>query len=184
MGLDMELRRVSKPHLDPNRVYRPSEIDGVVIPEEQIDLPMYRELRPYTQKIRVLNEHLEMDKLRSDHGLGRHSYICTYGNRGASVFDPDTSELVEISCDDMDTKYTSRRVETGYACLTEEIRYWRKAYDVQEWFYQQLDDRIVESTGFYLLTREDLERFNERWRETIDEDSPNDESAIYYWEWY
>lgn len=184
MGLDMELRRVSKPHLDPYRIYRPSEIDGVVIPEEQIDLPMYRELRPYTQKIRTLNDYWEMEKLRSDYGLSDRSYICMVSDRGIRVCDPDNNNLVDVPQNDVDTKYTTYRTETGYACLTEEVRYWHKAYDVQEWFYQQFDDRIVENTGFYLLTREDLEQFNRCWRETVDEDSPNDESAIYYWEWF
>lgn len=85
--------------------------------------------------------------------------------------------------DDLEAKYTTRRVETGFACLTQEIRYWRKAYDVQEWFYEQLD-RPVENTGFYLLTKEDLELFNQRWDDMVDDDSPGVESAIYYWEWY
>lgn len=77
MGLDMELRLVSKPHLDPNSIYKSEEINGIVIPEDQIDLPMYRELRPYTQKLQVVDSYWELDKLRSDYGLSRaHMFAC------------------------------------------------------------------------------------------------------------
>lgn len=184
MGLDMELRLVSKPHLNRDVVYTGDDLPGdiMAIPNDEIGLPMYVELRPYVQKIRFMNECWDMDKLRRDCGLPRDAFVTMRSSLGVDFYDPVSHSTVWISDDDMKTKYTVRNEETRYAFRTREVRYWRKAYDVQEWFYEQLD-RLVENCGFYRLSNEDLEQFNLRWNDTVDDDL-DDESAIYYWEWY
>ena len=62
--------------------------------------------------------------------------------------------------------------------------YWRKAYDVQEWFHENLGV-VVENTGYYLLNTEIIQQFNEAFLERpIPEEPPDEESALVYYEWY
>lgn len=75
-------------------------------------------------------------------------------------------------------------MEKRFVCNSEEIRYWRKAYDIQDWFHENIDGE-VENTGFYILSVEQVLNFNKVFREDrFGAEEPDEESALFYWEWY
>ena len=62
MGLDMEIRRISKPHMDDSVIYDRVDINGVILDEDELKEPMYRQLAPYTQELRVRSQYCDMEK--------------------------------------------------------------------------------------------------------------------------
>ena len=184
MGLDMEIRRVSKPHMDDTIVYNREDIMGVVLDEDELNLPMYRQLAPYTQELRVRSQYYDMEKIRKDYKLSDDSYISMMCSSCISITDRKTRKTVEIRSEDIDRKYTVERVEKRFVCDFEEIRYWRKAYDIQDWFHEHIEED-VENTGFYILSGAMLLAFNKAFPEDrIEAIEPDEEEALFYWEWY
>lgn len=51
-------------------------------------------------------------------------------------------------------------MEKRFVCDSEEVRYWRKAYDIQDWFHDHIEED-VENTGFYILSGTMLLAFKE-----------------------
>lgn len=186
MGLDMNVFRVRKPFLDENKVYDREDISGIVIEEDDIHNPMFRQIIPYCQKVRVVNHYYNKEKICKDFGvkdihIGGWCYedsvgfTLIYGRRGQRIKIPN--EVIQV-------KYTIDREEICYVCEREEVRYWRKAYDVQEWFHDNIHDPI-ENTGYYILTQEMLIAFNKYFYEDqLPVEDPSEDCALVYWEWY
>lgn len=184
MGLDMEILRISKPHLDDTLVYDRETIEGIVLTEDELKEPMYRQLTPYAQPARVRNRYYDMEKIRKDFGLSDDTYISAANAQRIAVTDRKTGSTVGISNMDIDRKYTIVQVEKCYICASEEVRYWRKAYDIQDWFIDHIGEP-VENTGFYILSEDLLSKFNRTFHEDkIDVEVPDEDSALFYWEWY
>ena len=184
MGLDMEIRRISKPHMDDSVIYDRADIGGIILDEDELKEPMYRQLAPYVQQLQVRSQYYDMEKIRKDYGLSEDSHISMMSAYGIAITDRKNSKRVEISTRDIEEKYTIERVEKRFVCDSEEIRYWRKAYDIQEWFHENIDGE-VENTGFYILSGKQLLKFNKRFQEDkIEAEEPDEEAALFYWEWY
>lgn len=186
MGLDMEIRRIYKPNYDPDKIYeRKDIIDGRIFSEEEIECPAFRQLAPYCQKLMIRTFHYDMEKIRADYRLSDSASISCIGSTGIVMFDRQKrNKSVSVSDDLIREKYTLEKVEECFVCLLDEVRYWRKAYDIQEWFYENLEEEI-ENTGYYRLSEEILEKFNEAWPDdAIEVEDLDEESALFYWEWY
>lgn len=184
MGLDMEIRRVTNPNLDDSVIYNNQDISLVLLDKDELEMPMYRQLAPYVQLIQVRSQYYDMEKIRKDYDLSDASYISMMSAYRIAVTDREKKKTVEIDDYDIKTKYTVERVEPKYACQTEEVRYWRKAYDIQEWFHEHIEED-VENTGFYILSGAMLLAFNKAFPEDrIEAIEPDEEEALFYWEWY
>lgn len=192
MGLDMEIRRISKPHMDDSVVYNREDIHGIILTEDELKEPMYRQLAPYVQQLQVKIQYYDMEKIRKDYKLSDDSYIDfeLSGNSSMmsayriAITDRGTKKTVEISNEDIESKYTIERVEKRFVCDSEEVRYWRKAYDIQDWFHEHIEED-VENTGFYILSGAMLLAFNKAFPEDrIEAIEPDEEKALFYWEWY
>lgn len=186
MGLDMNVFRVQKPLLDENKVYDRDDISGIIIRKDETDDPKYRQLIPYCKKIHVVNHYYDMDKITEDYGITNpHIGGWEYGPNGRfTIIYGNSGRRVQINNDVIQSKYTIDRKELCYVCDREEIRYWRKAYEIQEWFHEHIPEP-VENTGYYKLTQEMLLGFNKYFYEDqipVEEDS--DDYAFVYWEWY
>ena len=183
MGLDMEIRRISKPHMDDSVIYNHEDIRGIILTEDNLKEPMYRQLAPYVQPLKVRIQYCDMGKIRKDYGLTDYSYIGMMNAYRIAITDEGTHKSVEISTEDIDKKYTIERVEKRFVCNSEEVCCWRKAYDIQDWFHKNIDCE-VENTGFYILSAEQISDFNKTFREDkVEVEEPDEESALYYWEW-
>ncbi len=184
MGLDMEIRRVTNPNLDDSVIYNRQDISLILMDKDELEEPMYRQLAPYTQLIQVRSQYYDMEKIRKDYGLSDDSYIGMMSAYCIRVTDREQNKTVEINDHDIETKYTVERVEPKYACKADEVRYWRKAYDIQEWFHEHIEED-VENTGFYILSGQMLLDFNKAFPEDrIEAIEPDEEEALFYWEWY
>lgn len=184
MGLDMEIRRVANPNLDDSVIYNNQDISLVLLDKDELEMPMYRQLAPYAQLIQVRSQYYDMEKIRKDYDLSDDSYISMMSAYRITITDREKKKTVEIDDYDIKTKYTVEKVEPKYACQTEEIRYWRKAYDIQEWFHEHIEED-VENTGFYILSGAMLLAFNKAFPEDrIEAIEPDEEEALFYWEWY
>lgn len=183
MGLDMEIRRIFKPHMDNSVIYDREDINGVILDEGELKEPMYCQLAPYTQELQVRSQYYDMEKIRGDYKLSEDSYISMMCSSCITITDRKTHKTVEIKSEDIDHKYTVKRVEKRFVCNSEEVRYWRKAYDIQDWFHEHIED--VENTGFYILSGAMLLAFNKAFPEDrIEAIEPDGEEALFYWEWY
>lgn len=184
MGLDMYIYRAAKPHLSDTEIYLRNDIDGVILPENEIDNPMYCQLAPYLQPVQVKNEYYNMEKIREDFGLSSKAHICSYSADGIGVWDNGGEKRITISVSDIEDKYTVEKIEKSYVCNLERVHYWRKEYDVQEWFHDNLSADYIENCGYYILSEELIEDFNESFNEYIEPEEPTEESALFYHEWY
>lgn len=184
MGLDMEIRRVTNPNLDDSVIYNNQDISLVLLDKDELEMPMHRQLAPYVQLIQVRSQYYDMEKIRKDYDLSDDSYISMMSAYRIAITDRVKKKTVEIDDYDIKTKYTVEKVEPKYACQTEEIQYWRKAYDIQEWFHEHIEED-VENTGFYILSGAMLLAFNKTFPEDrIEAIEPDEEEALFYWEWY
>lgn len=184
MGLDMEVVRVTKSRRDDSIIYDRSELDAIVLEKDDLDNPMFSGLVPYTQPLQVRSSYYDIDSIRKDYNLSDHVYISAITHYSLSVTDRVTKKTVEVPQRDVESKYIQTRVDTCYVCDSEEIRYWRKAYNIQDWFHEHIDGD-VENTGFYILSGELLLKFNKAFRDdALPAIEPDEESALFYWEWY
>ena len=187
MGLDMNIFRCSRPVVDDARIYERSELNGIILNEEDLTNPMYEQLAPYCEKARVLNSYYDMEKIRKDFGLSDEAYIFRIGPDGISVTDrkgTSSRKEVNISTDDIESKYTLNKIETCYFAKAEEVSYWRKEYHIQDWFHENLSVQ-VENTGYYILDENTIDEFNKAFPDdAFDAEEPTDDSALFYWEWY
>lgn len=186
MGLDMSIYRCSRPIVDDTRIYDREELPGIILSEEDIGEDMYAQLAPYCEKVRMLNSYYDMEKIRKDYGFSDHAYISMLSSDGIKVSDDCSSKSKEVnlSAKEIKEKYVLDKIEMCYYTSAEEVAYWRKNYDIQDWFHNNLSS-TVENTGYYLLDRELLEDFNEEYpNDAVQVEEPNETSALFYWEWY
>lgn len=184
MGLDMYIYRCSKPDVNPNKIYDSSELHGIVLSEEDLSEQMYSDLAPYCEKVRVINHYYNMEKIRADYGLSDEAHIWSWTGSGITVGDktPEGQRNVEISSEDIDRKYTISKEEVRFVCECDEEKYWRKAYDIQDFFYNHYP---VENVGYYKLSKEVIEEFNRAHPDdAFEAEDATESSALFYHEWY
>ncbi len=187
MGLDMYVFRASRPRFNENAVYARSKIDGIILPEEKANEPMYRQLLPFCQKLKIRNKYYDMDRICRDNGLTRdETYVSMISAATTSFADLSVtpSRVVSISSQVIEERYVLEKVEPCFVCTLDEVRYWRKAYDIEDWFCEHFDEK-VENTGYYRISDDMLRQFNRAWPEyVIDEPADTEEGSIFYHEWY
>lgn len=189
MGLDMYVYSVHKPDLDTGKVYDRSDLKGTVIGEDEINEPMFRQLIPYCEKVRVVNHYYNMEKIGEDYDLTDArlgGWSCGDGTSITTIcgYKDGVRKSVEIPDDLIESKYTIDREEICYVCEEEEVHYWRKAYDIQDWFHDHIKEP-VENTGYYILSEKMLKAFNRKFpQDKLPVEAPDETSALVYWEWY
>lgn len=190
MGLDMNVYRVHKPLLDESKLYDRGELDGIVINESKITDPRVQQLIPYCTKIRAIDHYYNIEEIGKDYGLTDvHIGGFHYGTDGSysTIYGHDKDGMahsVSVQDELIDSKHTIDREESFFVCMSDEIRYWRKAYDIQQWFHDNIPEP-VENTGYYVLNEQLLREFNEAFPDRkLPVEAPNENCAIVYWEWY
>lgn len=181
MGLDQSLIRVSRPSVV-NRVYERGELEGVLLLEEDAQSVLYSDILPYTVPVMVRNRYYNMQKIRADHGLSERAYIGCWGSGGCTVCDADSELQVFLDRATLERDYIEARVERMLYAQTEEIYYWRKHYDVQEWVWNEIGN--VENTGYYVLDARVQRELYDEFGIDLEVEEPSETSAICYWEWY
>lgn len=185
MGLDMFIYRATKPVVNQTMIYEPRDF-SLSIPEKEAEEDMYDDISPYLSVVQVRAEYYDMDKIRSDFGLSAKAHISRVSAEGIGVSDSAQDKRVSISQEDIDAKYTKVEIETHYVCNLERIHYWRKAYDVQDWFHDNLSADYIENCGYYLVDEELVNAYNEAFPDDpiLFTGRQDENSALFYHEWY
>lgn len=189
MGLDQYIYRAKKPKLE-NKVYTAEELANMNLHKawahEVIeDRDLIEQLLPYTQIIQAQSNFLNSKQIIVDYNLPENSYLGYIGPDGIQMYGKDengNSVSQFITQDEVDKKYVLTETLPCYVWDTEEIQYWRKCYDIQDWIYEHIDG--VQNTGYYMLDADLIREFNKEFDEDIPKEDPDEESALFYYEWY
>lgn len=191
MGLDQYLYRVSKigdglaKRLEGKNT---SDVSGYFIlgreyiEDEEIQRT-FKDLLPYFTKVRMLRTEIDLDRIRRDNGIPQDAYWIDsrhVGNERSEITFalPDgTDKTVEWDAQ----RYTFEEPFDAYVCQKEEVYYWRKAYDVQDYIYDALKPTDVENCGYYLLSPDIINDMVER---GFIDYCFDDSGDIFYHEWY
>lgn len=190
MGLDQYIYRVRKPQLE-ERVYKSEEIDNmsnmhrVLLSDIEDDIELIEQLIPYTVIRNVEIQCVNREKLFANYNLPQNSYMCYMSSwetqyRGTD----DNGNIVEatVSYREIEEKYTITKVLPCYIWESEEVQYWRKHYEIQDWIYDKLDN--VQNLGYYILDADVIRELNKEFDEHLPKEDPDEESALFYHEWY
>jgi hypothetical protein len=187
MGLDMWIRRVRKPNLE-DKVYTYKEIYdmgySMISAQEENDSSI-EQLLPYTVVRNVLADYYNKEKMIEDYNLPKRSSIGMYSSEGILISGiNEDGECVSqfISNEEIEEKYTITESVPHYIWIESEEAYWRKHYSLQDWFYNNLED--IENCGYCILDASLIAEMNEKFGESISEDDPTDDEALFYHEWY
>ena len=187
MGLDMWIRRVRKPEIE-DKVYTTDELYDMgyaMVEVKDGDSSMFAQLTPYTVTRNVLTSYYNMEKMIADYNLPENSSIGMISYEGIRISGTNgDGERVSqfVSRTDVNEKYTITKSVPYYVWSEDEEAYWRKHYDLQDWFYNNLKD--VENCGYYILDADLIAEMNAKFNESVSEDDPTDEEALFYHEWY
>lgn len=188
MGLDIFLYRVTKPHNIENRVYTREELASMelsAIPASLLQCQEAEDLAPYCREIQLKIPYINIEKIREDYDLPESAEVVMQSGDGSICVSTDSgeSDYIDISHKVLQEKYLKIEVESYAAFHKTEVGYWRKDYDIADFFSEQIE-KTVENTGYYAVSAEILERFNEEFNVSVPVEDPSEESAIFYWEWY
>jgi hypothetical protein len=171
-------------------VYTAEELYGMGysmadIEEVEQDKSTIEQLLPYTIVRNVLTNYYNKAKMIKDYKLPKNSSIGMYSNTGIQIsgFNESGERVSQfISTEDIEEKYTITKSVPHYIWKESEEAYWRKHYELQDWFYENLEN--VENCGYYILDADLIAKMNEKFHESVVEDDPTDEEALFYHEWY
>lgn len=181
MGLDMEIIRVRKSNYDSNVVYDHSNVEGIILEAGFENHEATKQLAPYASPLKVRRCEIDFKKISKEHGFGEDVCIGHFGLDSMEVIDEVSGNSVMISNDEVREKYTVETFKDCFACAAETVRSWRKRYDIQNWFHENMGCRI-ENTGMYMISEDLLEEFNAAFPEFALEEEEG--SGLFYWEWY
>jgi hypothetical protein len=189
MGLDQYIFRVKKPNLE-DRVYTHEELGNLCLHSAYLkdvaEAPeLIEQLIPYAVVRNVEAQFINKAKIIEDYNLPDNAYISYMSSvevkyRGKDNDGNDIS--VTIDYNEIEKKYIATEILPCYVWDAEEIQYWRKEYDLQDWIYQNINN--VQNTGYYILNAEMIRELNSLFDEHLPKEDPDDESALFYWEWY
>ena len=189
MGLDQNIYRVSKPNIA-NGVYTAETISTMglckaSVEEFENDKRLLCQLMPYVVKRDVECQFYDVEKMLSDYNLPKNSYIWSYGGGGITISGTDENgDRVDqrISDAEIQEKYVKTETLPHYIWDQDEVKYWRKNYDLQDWVYENVDG--VDNTAYCILSTELINEINYMFDANIPVEAPTEESALFYWEWY
>ena len=190
MGLDMYIYRIRKPQLE-ERVYTEQEISDMGLSSVEVDYAtmeksLYEQLLPYMTVRNVIGEYINKKKIIKDYNLPKDSFISMLAFHGIELSwdgeDGSVSGTQFIPQEELDKKYITTKTVPTYIWRTEEEKYWRKHYELQDWFYEKLGN--VENCGYYVLDADLIAEMNAKFDEHVFEEDPTDDEALVYHEWY
>lgn len=193
MGLDMYMYRAKK--LNEAEVKSLTGKHAQKIAEESdytyftknevLDDTELTELMPMLTTVTMKNTFINMEKIRKDNEIPEDARITgsSYSREGDSyIFRNDSGfdKRVTLSQEELQT-YLFDADEEYLVCHMEEVAYWRKAYDVQDFIHENIEAPIL-NCGYYEVSRELLDRLYDMGE--VEELYCEDDEKIFYHEWY
>jgi hypothetical protein len=184
MGLDQYIYRIRKPKLE-NRAYTADEIEELHLSKAlaknvEANKRFYAALLHYAVKRDYTAEYFNVEKMITDYNLPQDSHITMIGGGciGLTGYDKYGNPICQkISIEEVEAKYIVTKTYPAYFWEEDEVEYWRKNYDLQEYM-------CAENTQYVMLDANLITRINERFGCAIPLVEPNENEAMFYWEWY
>lgn len=184
MGLDMYIYKVRRPKLDTTKVFEHDELRGYSrISVEDAKDEGIDSLIPYCQVVTQKVEYYDTDKLGKERKLQDVRSWHWYGE-GVSFSGRDrngTRQEFDLTEEEISKNYTLTKEEQMYVWEEQEVYYWRKAYDIQKFVYENYP---VQNLGYYKLSTEFIKELNKKFDEGVECWEPDDAKALFYHEWY
>lgn len=191
MGLDMYAYRFIKPSLE-DRVYERDELFemgyGYFKPGATEDKPeLLEDILPYTQQLKINLQLIDLEKLQKHYGFDELPQVAMISSeeqiyRGERAGEPYS---ITIKRQDLIDHFVYSSVMECVVFKYEKVAYWRKEYDVQDFFQESIGP--IRNTGYRLIPVEVQHEYNRRFGDEMDrlpEEEATDRTAIVYWEWY
>lgn len=135
---------------------------------------MFADLMPFMDKINAVMSFYDVDKMKVDNDIPNVAHV------GMKRFEKDFITFGFYWGDESKDvifnrgEYILNKDVEVYACRAKQIKYWRKAYDVQNRIHDTYDG-YIENCGYYALGEEILSELLPRYK--------NFEGIVYH-EWY
>ena len=199
MGLDMFVYSVSKISEEEKEEYNnksiyniasESNINFIRKSDYNAEPNLFEQIIPYLTEISVIDEEIDFDKIRKDFKIPEDAEIywshykedqIDYVFKNSKGF----SKEISIITDD----YLKHSVTEIFAFKYEEIAYWRKKHELQDFIYKILkrDNGIqVENCGFYPLSDKQVAEINNYLKKAQNSQRiyREGDNAVVYYEWY
>ena len=182
MGLDQNIYRISRPNLE-DRVFKRNELDNYLLCRVADVDEAFLEVIPYTTKRKVEYEMINIERMFTDKGIPNHAYL---GMCSSEVYEycwknGNEYKSVEVSTKEIAEKYVENKIFDTYICEQEELQYWRKNYNVQDFIYDELD---ADNCKYCLLNTDIQSELINTYGAEFEVEENTEESGIFYWEWY
>lgn len=183
MGLDQYIFRVRKLYM-PEGTFTSEEINergltyrDVEYVEERMHL--YKDLMPYMDKRMVTDKFLNIEKIERDYHVTNVNWYGFTGNvyNFHAIDDSGNRKRIDIVGEIIEDKYTLFKTFEAYIWYKEEVHYWRKNYDLQDWING-------DNLQYTILFDEHINYINDNFNADIPALNPTEEEALFYWEWY
>ena len=184
MGLDSYIFRIKKLRMV-NRVYTTSELDSAGYSYEFVEnaeknMHRYDDLLPYMERKMVTAEFYDMEKIKEDYNMTSVylSSVC-WPEIGFSGKDAEGNHVTyTINNAIVQERYTIEKTLEAYIWYKEEeIHYWRNNHELQEWMQ-------ADNIQYCVLGVDNIKYINEHFDANIPLEEPDEESALFYYEWY
>lgn len=188
MGLDMYCMRARKlTESEANKV-NGLDLDKIpyrVIIKDKEDKKLYENLKDYLTPVKCKISYWDVDKIKKDFKIPKTAYLfgVSYGSDNTVLSfawkRKGEKKYKDITIRDEDQdNYTKSDPEDAFVVDTEEIGYWRKAYDLLDEIHDACDERIY-NCGYYKVNDKMLKAM-QRTGELIGETKDD----LFYMEWY
>lgn len=146
MGLDMFLYGVKRvKEEDVPSVVTEEWIENTGLRNADIDRINAKDLLPYSVVRTVLAKVTDYDKIKRAYGIPEnaiHGGWCCSSSKGFVLFFYDEEHnqaVVSTTKKELDEKFTKTVEKKAIVFSIEELAYWRKNYDLQDFFYENLE---------------------------------------------
>ena len=182
MGLDQAIYRISRPKLE-NRTFKRDELgDYELCIESEADETVLAVI-PYAAKRKVEFEFIDIEKLYKDKNIPSRACLgyCSPEEYKYTWKDGEEFKSVTVKTKEILEKYIKKQIVDAYIWEQEELQYWRKNYDVQDYIYDETDADNCK----YCLIRTDIQReLINNYNADFEVEENTEDSGIFYWEWY
>lgn len=197
MGLDMYIRKATKPNLNARKVYIHKDLQkqeyDTFEAESDGSLPSYlKDLKPFMVKLRCIAEYFDCDKIGEAFGFSERPHWSGFGPDGiyfSSRSATDEYKSVTIPHETI-REFTYTKKSIFYVTKLQNVGYWRKHYELDDALTQHfLKTRgvVVENCGYYRMTKaamQIVEKYTKKHDTEPVDYQPEEIRSLFYHNWY
>lgn len=183
MGLDQSIYRISKPELE-DRVFKRNELNYYnYCSVDENEEYLHEEILPYVVIRKVETEMMDLEKMFADKGIPNHANLGMMCSEYYKYYweDGEERKSIEVKVSEITEKYIKTEILDMYIWEQEELYYWRKNYEVQDYIYDVVE---AENCKYCLLSTDIQRELIDTYGANFEVEENTEDSGIFYWEWY